>query len=142
MNRLTACAGALAVLLLAACGPATGTGTAVTRVTGTGAAAVTGRFVLEGGPLRPGGQQPRERLIPGTVTFTAAGGRRVSVRVGRSGTFSAVLPPGTYHVAGRSPIVVTQLADGASVEATCSQPLVVQATGQHILRISVTCIVP
>src|SRR5215471_15994756 len=110
MNRLTAPAGAVAVLLLSACG-ATGTGPVTTgtvttgtdMTTGTGTTTVTGRFLMEGGPMRPGGGQPGERPLRGTVTFTTVGGRRVSVHVGRSGAFSVALAPGTYHVAGRSP---------------------------------------
>src|SRR5215467_8536584 len=99
MNRLTAGAGAVAVLLLAACGGTTGknitgatgtgamtTGTVTkgTVMTGTGTATVTGRFLIEGGPLRPGGGQPGERPLRGTVTFTAIGERTVSIPVGRS----------------------------------------------------------
>ena len=150
MNRLMAGAGAgaLAVLLLAACGRtaeagSTGTATGITvtgtMVTGT---TVTGRFLIEGGPVRPGGGQPGERPLRGTVTFTAAGQRPVSVRVGRSGTFSVALLPGTYHVTGRSPAIVEVSGSGAQHEAPCSSPLTVHVTGQHTLKITVTCIVP
>jgi hypothetical protein len=164
MNRLMAGAGAgaLAVLLLAACGRTTETGTTgsgttgagtggtgtVTRgktgtvTTGTGTTTVTGRFLVEGGPVRPGGGQPGERPLRGTVTFTAAGQRPVSVRVGRSGTFSVALLPGTYHVAGRSPAIVEVSGSGARHEASCSSPLTVHAAGQRTLEIAVTCIVP
>ena len=137
MNRLTVCAGALAVLLLAACGATAGTGATGTGMatgtgvtTGTGATLVSGRLVLEGGPLRPGGRQPGERPIQGAVTFTAAGQQRITVRVGRSGTFSVALAPGTYHVSGRSPDVVEVSADGTRHETACSQPLVVRLAGQ------------
>jgi hypothetical protein len=148
MNRLTACAGALAVLLLAACGATAGTGvtgtgtgvaTATGVTTGTGATLVSGRLVLEGGPLRPGGRQPGERPIQGAVTFTAAGQQRITVQVGRSGTFSVALAAGTYHVSGRSPAVVEVSADGTEHETACSQPLVVRLAGT--LKIAVTCVV-
>jgi hypothetical protein len=154
MNRLTAGAGALAVLLLAACGGTTGAGTMDTSAAGTGAAttgtvgtgtgttAVTGRFLMEGGPVRPGGDQPGERPLRGTVTFTAAGGRTVSVPVGRPGTFSVALAAGTYHVSGHSPQIMEVSGDGAQHETACSQPLTVHVTGQHALKIAVTCIVP
>jgi hypothetical protein len=162
-------AGALAVLLLAACGGTSGqgaTGTAGMGVTGTGpvttgtvatdtgattvtgrttvtgATAVTGRFLIEGGPMRPGGGQPGERPLRGTVTFTAAGERTVGVQVGRSGAFSVVLAPGTYHVSGRSPEIMEVSSGGAQHETVCSQPLTVHVTGQHALKIVVTCIVP
>jgi hypothetical protein len=165
MNRLTA--GAAAVLLLAACGGttgkgitgttgmgATGTGTVTTgtvttgtvttgtAMTGTGTTTVTGRFLIEGGPVRPGGGQPGERPLRGTVTFTAAGGRTVGVPVGRSGAFSVALPPGTYHVSGRSPEIMEVSSGGGQHETVCSQPLTVRVSGQHALKIAVTCIVP
>jgi hypothetical protein len=137
MNRLTAGAGA-AALLLAACGGGPGTaGTGTAAVTGTGATNVTGRFLVEGGPLGA-----RERPIRGTVTFTGAGRPQVSVPVGRSGTFSAALAPGIYHVSGRSPSIVEVGADGSQHETTCSQPLTVHLGGQRTLKITLTCIVP
>jgi hypothetical protein len=158
MNRLTAGAGALAVLLLAACGgttaaggaagtmdtSATGTGAATTGTAGTGSgtATVTGRFFMEGGPVRPGGDQPGERPLRGTVTFTAAGERTVSVPVGRAGIFSVALAAGTYHVSGRSPEIMEVSGGGAQHETVCSRPLTVHVTGQHALKITVTCIVP
>jgi hypothetical protein len=169
MNRLTAGAGAgaAAVLLLAACGGtkgngitsttgmgATGTGavttgtvtkgtvTKGTAMTGTGTTTVTGRFLIEGGPMRPGGGQPGERPLRGTVTFTATGERTVSVPVGRSGAFSVALAPGTYRVSGRSPEIMEVSSGGAQHETVCSQPLTVTVTGQHALKIAVTCIVP
>jgi hypothetical protein len=158
MNRPTAGAGALAVLLLAACGgttgaggaagtmdtSATGTGAATTGTagTGTGTTAVTGRFLMEGGPVRPGGDQPGERPLRGTVTFAAAGERTVSVPVGRAGTFSVALAAGTYHVSGRSPQIMEVSGGGTQHETACSQPLTVHVTGQRTLKITVTCIVP
>jgi hypothetical protein len=149
MNRPTAGAGALAVLLLAACGGtmdtrATGTGAATTGTagTGTGTTAVTGRFLMEGGPVRPGGDQPGERPLRGTVTFAAAGERTVSVPVGRAGTFSVALAAGTYHVSGRSPQIMEVSGGGTQHETACSQPLTVHVTGQRTLKITVTCIVP
>jgi hypothetical protein len=163
MNRLMAGAGALAVLLLAACGGTTGTGTTGTAgmgVTGTGpvttgtvttgtgsttvtgTTTVTGRFLIEGGPMRPGGGQPGERPLRGTVTFTAAGERTVSVPVGRSGAFSVALAPATYHVSGRSPEIMEVSNGGAQHETVCSRPLTVRVAGWHTLKIAVTCIVP
>jgi hypothetical protein len=86
------------------------------------------------------------------VTFTAAGHRRIEVRVGRSGAFSVSLPPGRYQVSGRSPSVVT-VSNGATVgvrgvikgsewEAPCSQPLSVTVTGHRTVRAAITCYVP
>jgi hypothetical protein len=155
MNRLTAGAGAVTVLLLTACGGTTGigatgtgpvtTGTVTTgtgTITGTATTTVTGRFLIEGGPMRPGGGQPGERPLRGTVTFAAVGGRIVSVPVGRSGAFSLALAPGTYHVSGRSPEIMEVSSGGAQHETVCSQPLTVHVTGQQTIKIAVTCIVP
>ena len=103
---------------------------------------VTGKLLIEGGPIGPGGQQPGERPIPGTVTFTAAGHRPVQVGVGVSGKFSAWLPPGRYRVAGRSPDIETVTASGKDLERTCSQPLSVTVMARHAATIAVVCIVP
>jgi len=103
---------------------------------------VTGRLLIEGGPIGPGGQQPGERPIPGTVTFTAAGHRPVSVGAGTSGKFSAWLPPGRYRVAGRSPDIETVTTSGKTVEQTCSQPMSVTVSARHAATIAVVCIVP
>ena len=92
--------------------------------------------------MRPGGGQPGERPLRGMVTFTATGERTVSVPVGRSGAFSVALAPGTYHVSGRSPEIMEVSSGGAQHETVCSQPLTVHLTGQHTLKITVTCIVP
>jgi hypothetical protein len=97
---------------------------------------------MEGGPVRLGGDQPGERPLRGTVTFIGAGERTVSVPVGRAGTFSVALAAGTYHVSGRSPQIMEVSGDGAQHETACSQPQTVHVTGQHALKIAVTCIVP
>ena len=114
---------------------------------------VTGRFLLEGGPIGPDGQQPRNRPIAGSVRFKARTGRATEVRVGKSGTFSISLPPGRYHVSGRSPSVI-QVSNGADIgadgqmisgtkhELPCSQPLSVTVTAGRTAKIAVTCIVP
>lgn len=133
MKRLLAIAAAAGLLPLAAC--AAGPPAAAPQGT------VTGALLLEGGPLRPGGGQPGERPIRGTVQFTADRHRPVKVRVGRSGTFSVSLPTGTYDVAGRSPQIM-EIFGGTSREATCSQPQSVTVAARHATRIAVTCIVP
>jgi hypothetical protein len=104
---------------------------------------VTGRLVLEGGPLGPGGSQPTARPIPGSVQFTSAL-RRISVRVGRSGTFVVSLPPGRYAVEGRSPYVTQGSGNeaGRGTETRCSIPTSVRVIAYRIARIMVTCIVP
>jgi hypothetical protein len=101
MDHLRTYARVAAPLLLAVC-----TACAATAAQQPAPGHVAGKLVMEGGPLGPGGKQPGERSISGTVTFTAAGHKTVSVTVGPSGTFSVPLPPGRYQVSGRSPHIV------------------------------------
>ena len=133
MNHLRTFTCAAALLLLAGCAATTGTG----PVTGH----LAGRFLMEGGPMGPGGKQPGLRPITGTVTITAAGRPAVTVPVGRSGTFSAQLPPGRYHVSGRSPSI-TEDSGGSDLELPCSLPTSVTVTAGHTATVAVTCIVP
>jgi hypothetical protein len=151
MKRLRTYAGLLAILALAGCATA-GHTDQVSTTSHTGSAPVTGhltgRFVMEGGPISPGGQQPGVRPIPGTVTLTAAGQRPVTIQVGSSGRFSASLPSGRYQVSGRTPDIEeatsAQVGTGSSqgVELPCSQPLSVTITAGHTAAITLTCIVP
>ena len=108
MNRWRTCACVLGALLLTGCTAAgaaehaasQGTSHPPTRATGH----LTGKLFIEGGPIGPGGKQPGERPIPGTVTLTAAGHRPVTITVGNSGRFSAWLPPaGTGSSGARRP---------------------------------------
>ena len=151
-----ACAAAVAVLMLAGCGTVAGPGPAP----GDGAAGrasaagrVTGRLLLEGGPILPGARQPGPRPIRGVVTFTTTGHRPVRVRAGRSGIFTVGLPPGRYRVFARSPTVRTvstgaavtdsgQLRSGTAWAAPCSLPLSVTVTAHHTARAAVICAVP
>jgi hypothetical protein len=149
---LRICAGALAVLVLAGCASAStpaigptgrsGTGPATVSQDGPATGLLTGRFVREGGPRGPGGQQPAEIPLRGTVTFTATGHRAVSVQVGASGLFSVTLLPGRYQVAGRSPGIDTVDANGGQQEQTCSQPSSATITAGQTITIAVTCVVP
>jgi hypothetical protein len=142
MNSLRMCACLLATLALAGCAaagqasPASDTG----HVSATGH--LTGRFVMEGGPISPGGQQPGDRPIPGTVTVTAAGRQPVTIQAGDSGRFSAWLPPDRYQVSGRSPDIEEGTGSGPGRELPCSQPLSVTITARHTAAITLTCIVP
>ena len=102
---------------------------------------LTGRMVMEGGPMGPDGQQPGERAMSGTVTVNSAGHHPVTVTVGSSGTFSVPLPPGRYHVSGRSPDV-TEIDGGRSRELPCSQPTSAVVTAGQTATITLTCVVP
>jgi len=96
---------------------------------------------MEGGPLGPGGQQPGERPMSGTVTFTAAGRQAVTVTVGSSGEFSVPLPAGLYQVSGRSPDIM-EVDGGRSRELPCSQLTPVVVTAGQTGTLTLTCIVP
>ena len=102
---------------------------------------LTGRLVMEGGPLGPGGKQPGERVMSGAVTVTSAGHRPVTVTVGTSGTFSVPLPPGRYQVSGRSPDVV-EIDGGHRRELPCSQPTSAVVTAGQTATIRLACVVP
>ena len=96
---------------------------------------------MEGGPLGPGGKQPGERAMSGTVTVTAAGHQPVTVTVGSAGRFSVPLPPGRYQVSGRSPDVME--ADGGhSRELPCSRPASAVVSAGSTATITLACIVP
>ena len=152
MNTLRTCASLLATVALAGCATAghanqASPGASTSQhVPLTGH--LTGRFVMWGGPISPGGQQPGERPIPGTVTLTAAGHHTVTIQVGDSGRFSVWLPPGRYQVSGRSPYIeeatTAQVGNGSAQgqELPCSQPLTVTITALHTAAITLTCIVP
>jgi hypothetical protein len=133
MIQLRTCACVLA-LLTAGCAAAEG------QAPAAAIGHLAGRLVMEGGALGPGGQQPGERPLSGTVTFTAAGHRRVTVQVGASGRFSVRLPPGTYQVSGGSPFIDT--SSGNEQELPCSQPLSAKVTAGHTANVTVTCYVP
>ncbi len=126
----------LAVGLLAGCAAAL----AQPHVAANPADRVTGRLVMEGGPIQPNGQQP-VRPIPGTVTFTMAGHRPTSIQVGNSGTFSVRLSPGRYQVSAKSPRIL-EVDGGHDRELTCSQPQSVTVKAGHPGAITVACIVP
>ena len=142
MNQWRTCAWVLGALVLTGCTAAAAAPYAAAGTAGHATGHVTGRFLMEGGPMGPGGQQPSERPLPGTVTFTTAGRRPVAVRVGTSGKFSAWLAPGRYRVAGRSPDIETVTGSGKDVEQTCSQPLSVTVSARHTAVIAVVCAVP
>jgi hypothetical protein len=136
-RRTYACA--LAALLTAGCASASGQAVATSEQTPmTGHLA--GRLLREGGPLGPDGAQPSERPLSGTVTFTDARHRPVTVQVTSSGRFSVRLPPGRYQVAGRSPAIGTSSGSGGNEPCSPSQSATVAAG--RTSAVTITCIVP
>src|SRR5580658_30460 len=144
MKSFRTCACLQATLALAGCATTT-QGGHTSRTSHTGAAAVTGhltgRFVIEGGPISATGKQPGERPIPGTVTLTAAGHRPVTITVGNSGRFSAWLPAGRYRVVWRSPAIIT-VTDSGHEEQTSSPAPPVTISARHAATITLVAIVP
>jgi hypothetical protein len=81
--------------------------------------------------------------MSGTVTFTAAGHRRVTIQVGSSGRFSVRLPSGTYQVSGGSPAIETSSGpSGSEQDLPCSQPLSATVAAGHTAAVTLTCVVP
>lgn len=117
------------------------TGCAAARAQAPATGHLAGRLVMEGGPMGPGGQQPVERPIPGTVTITAAGHQPVSVTAGSSGRFSVPLPPGRYQVCRRSPSIM-ETDGGKSRELPCAQPTSATVTAGRTTTITLTFVVP
>jgi hypothetical protein len=145
MNQWRTCAcvlGSLALTGCAAAGAAEQTTSHATTGPAQATGQVTGRLLIEGGPLGPGGQQPGKRPVPGTVTFTTAGRRAVQVKAGASGKFSAWLPPGRYRVTGRTPDIETVTASGKTVQDSYLEPWSVTITARHTTAIQVVFIVP
>lgn len=130
--------GCAATLAGTACGPVVG------QVTASSTGVVVGTFVREGGPIGPGGQQPKELRLPGVVKFVSPGRPAIKVKVGDKGTFSVRLLPGTYSVSGRTPDILQAPADGngPGLEIPCSNPLSVKVTRGQTAKITVACIVP
>jgi hypothetical protein len=142
MSRLVISTGIVIVVVLAGCSAASAHGAAPAGGAGLGPARgkVTGRLLLEGGPLRAGGRQPGRRPVRGTVWFTAAGHRRATVQVTSSGVFSAWLVPGRYAVSGSSPRV--RQAGRAGRAAPCARSVPATVQPGRVTRIAVVCIVP
>jgi hypothetical protein len=77
--------------------PVTGTPTGPAGTLTGPAGTLTGHLYGVGGPA-PGAPRP----WPGTVTLTGSGVRR-DIQVSADGSFSVLVPAGTYTMAGRSP---------------------------------------
>jgi len=92
---------------------------------------VPGTFVRVGGPA-PGSPVP----LPGTITARAATGETFTATAGQDGRFKLSLPPGTYRVTGRSPLMQSgQMICAATAELHVSR-------GQPARPVSVVCSIP
>jgi len=152
MNALKIAAGTCAPLLAAcAAGPAAGHHGGPAGQAGHGTAqsappdhlgTVNGVFHRVGGPLGPGGQQPKVVPLAGRMRFTRPGHPAVSVPVGRSGRFTIQLPPGTYRVTGITPDIVEVLNNGRQLDGRCHGPQDLRVRAGRTGHITVVCIVP
>jgi hypothetical protein len=92
---------------------------------------VPGKFVRVGGPA-PGSPFP----LPGTITARAATGETFTATAGRDGRFDLSLPPGTYRVTGRSPLI-------QSGQVTCAATRELHVSrGQAARPVTVVCSIP
>ena len=143
-KRIQLAAAAAAVVsaaALATAGLAAASAAPATRP-GSPGGTVTGRLLIEGGPVNFGsGRQPGQRPIPGTVRFTSTGRRAVTAWAGTSGTFTARLPAGTYDVSFRTPRILEEDSNGTSHQ-TWSSPRTVTVTPRHTTRIVLICDIP
>ncbi len=90
-----------------------------------------GRFKRVGGPA-PGSPFP----LPGTVTARAATGETFTATAGRDGRFKLSLPPGTYRVTGRSPLMQSgQMICAATAELHVTR-------GMPARPVTVVCSIP
>jgi len=92
---------------------------------------VRGTFVRVGGPA-PGSPVP----LPGTITARAVTGRTFPATAGRNGRFTLSLPPGRYHVTGRSPLM-------QSGQMICAATAELHVTRGKVTRpVAVVCSIP
>lgn len=117
------------------------TAVAVTGCTGhakAGHGTISGTFLMVGGPADYA--NPNGTVIPlrGHVTATSIAGGRFTVRTGRSGRFTMLLPPGSYHLAGYTSQVH---ADSHQLPCLAVRPVKVRA-GKSTRGVEVVCSVP
>jgi hypothetical protein len=84
---------------------------------------VAGRMIIEGGPFPHDGPRP----IRGRVRFFFGGKDVDTVKVGKSGKFTAALAPGTYRVRGCTPDIQGVSANGAHTDACMTVRAMVRA---------------
>jgi hypothetical protein len=125
---IAACAGPRSAQAPAATAlPATGSPATASPATASPLAGTLAGHLYGVGGAAPGAPRP----WPGTVTLTGPGVRR-DIQVGASGSFSVLVPAGTYTVAGRSP----RYGSGAGVCRAAGPATVISG---HRTRADVLC---
>jgi hypothetical protein len=104
---------------------------------------ITGRMEMSGATLKG----PFVSPMRGTVVFSRQGRGAGVVHVGRSDNFTVHLPPGTYHVVGRSPLLVQVGPSGVvggpgSTEDPIRLGYAVTVTAGHAVKIVLNAVVP
>lgn len=95
---------------------------------------VVGSFIQVGGPGvivdgRPG--QPKPVPMQGLVLARNQAGDVFAVTVGKNGQFRMLLPAGTYHLTGYSPMYEGPCAGESAIKVR---------TGKYVTHISVICV--
>lgn len=111
-------------------------GCATHRTPGRGT--VSGTFVAVGGPVPVNGHTVPPLPLPGRIIAIDSTGRRVQVRVGHTGTFTLLLPPGTYRLTGYNPRFSASLP---GMQCGAIHPAHVRV-GRGLRHIQVVCPVP
>lgn len=143
------------VMLLAGCGvtAATHGGNGGARQPSSAYGIVTGKFLREGGPIRPADRQPVNVALAGRIWFSASGRHPIGVQVGRLGRFSVRVPAGSYRVTAQVPSILAISAQaekaiggsGSGIvrwQPHCSAPASVSVAPGRTVHIVVACIVP
>jgi hypothetical protein len=110
-----------------------GSGGATTVPDGT----VTGRYLMEGGPINLAGHTANPWPIDGQVIFHI-GGRTTSAAASQNGEFSIQLAPGIYTVTARTPHVIGP----SQLDSSCYLPQTVTVHPGAAASITVYCAVP
>ncbi|MGH3404744.1 MAG: hypothetical protein ACRDRJ_19900 [Streptosporangiaceae bacterium] len=88
--------------------------------------AVRGTFVRVGGPA-PGSPFS----LPGTITARAPAGGTFTATAGPNGRFTLSLPPGRYHVTGRSPLI----GSGHAICGATAELQVTRGNAAHLVTV-------
>jgi hypothetical protein len=130
--------GAILALALGCTAAAGATGSTASPARRPADGTVRGRFERQGGPAGPGGHQPPDVPLSGTITFTWRGRLKVRVRAGDSGRFTARLAPGFYAVSGRTPDIMGP----GHKEMVCTYRGKIKVSAGHTRHMTLLCTVP